>query len=132
MADDRDVAGLLVDLGLDGGAVELEERGAPAERVAGLGLLARLPDPDELAAEPPEARLSTSRMGMLATGSRTTPWSTTIAASSNAVEPGGHRAQLRLDVAAGGEHGVAHEDRRAAGRRLLVVGHDGRVAHDDA
>ena len=27
--------------------------------------------------------------------------------------------------------GVAHEDRRATGRRLLVVRHDGRVAHDD-
>ena len=38
--------------------------------------------------------------------------------------------QPGLDVAAGGQHGVAHQDRGAAGGRLLVVGHDGGVAHD--
>ena len=49
-----DVAGLAVDLDLDGRAVELEERGRAAERVVRLGLLARLADADDLAAEPPE------------------------------------------------------------------------------
>ena len=29
------------------------------------------------------------------------------------------------------QHGVAHEDRRSTRRGLLVVGHDGRVAHHD-
>ena len=38
--------------------------------------------------------------------------------------------QLGLDVAAGAQDGVAHQHGRAGGRRLLVVGHDGRVAHD--
>ena len=56
VAHDGDVPGLLVDLGLDGRAVELEERRRAAEGMAGLGLLARLPHPDELATEPPEAR----------------------------------------------------------------------------
>ena len=49
----------------------------------------------------------------------------------DALEPGGHRPDLGLDVAAGAQDRVAHQDRRAAGRRLLVVGHDRGVAHDD-
>ena len=49
----------------------------------------------------------------------------------DALEPRGHRPQLRLDVAAGGEDRVAHQHGRAAGRGLLVVRHDRGVAHDD-
>ena len=39
-------------------------------------------------------------------------------------------SQSRLDVAAGQQDRVAHQHGRARGRRLLVVGHDGRVAAD--
>ncbi len=46
---DRDVAGSLVYLGLNGGAVELEERGRPAQRMVGFGFLAGLSISDQLA-----------------------------------------------------------------------------------
>ena len=47
------------------------------------------------------------------------------------LEPRRHRPQLRLDGAAAVQDRGAHEHRRPARRRLLVVRHDGGVAHDD-
>ena len=51
---DDDVACRSIDLDLDGGAVELEERGRAAERMIRVGFLAHLADADDLAAEPAE------------------------------------------------------------------------------
>jgi hypothetical protein len=49
----------------------------------------------------------------------------------DALEIRGHRADLRLDVAARAEDGVPHEYRRPTRGRLLVVRHHrGVAAHD--
>ena len=47
------------------------------------------------------------------------------------LEPRGHRPDLPVDVAAGVQDGATHDHGRAAGRGLLVVRHDRRVAHHD-
>lgn len=57
MPGDCYVARLPVDFGLDGGAVEFEECGRAAQRMAGLGLLAALAVADQLATQPSEAGL---------------------------------------------------------------------------
>ena len=101
-----DVAGLPVDLDLDGRAVELVERRRPAERVVRLGLLAHLADADDLAAEPPEAAdRATSRIGSTRSPMRTSPRRHVDRALVDRLEPRRHRPDLRLDVPAGAQDG---------------------------
>ena len=131
VAGDDDVAGLPVDLDLDGRAVELEERGGPAERMVRLRLLAHLADADDLAAErrQPADQDVADRQDAVADPD--------LAAVDDdlglvdRLEPGGHRPDLGLDRPAAVEDRRAHQDRRSAGRRLLVVRHDRGVAHHD-
>ena len=70
-------------------------------------------------------------MGMIRSPMRTSPRSTTTVGLVDRLEPRRHRPDLGLDVAAGEEDRVAHEHGRSARRRLLVVRHDGGVAHHD-
>ena len=124
---------VLVDLGLDRRAVELEERGRAAQRMVGhrppcAPRRCRSISPPSR----PEAGLEhVEHRSARGPGGWTTPRSTRTGRPRQPVEPGRHRAESRLDLATGGEDGVAHQDGRAARRGLLVVGHDGRVAHHD-
>ncbi len=131
VAGDGHVAGGPIDLDLDGGAVELEEGGRATERVVGIRLLAHLAEADDLAAEAPKAADEDVAHGP---GALTDAHLAAIDRDRghvHALEPSGHDRDLRLDVAAGVQDRVAHEHGRAAGRGLLVVWHDGGVAHDD-
>ena len=128
---DRHVAGLAVDLDLDGRAVELEERGRPAERVIRLGLLAHLADADDLAAERREPADEHVPDGQDALADPDLAAVHGDRRLIDAFESGRHRPQLRLDLAAAVEHRRPHQHRGAARRRLLVVRHDRGVAHDD-
>ena len=120
-----------IDIHLDRGAVELVERRGAAQRVVRVGLLPRLADADDLAAEtaqPTDEQVANGQNPIVDTDLSTVD---SDLALRHPFESNSHRADLRVDVAARTEDGVAHQHGRAAGRCLLVVRHDRRVAHDD-
>ena len=97
-----------------------------------LRVLAHLAETDDLATETAQATGDDIADGAdVRSPIRTSPRSTTTSACGDGLEPRGHRPDLGLDVAAGPQHGIAHEYRGAACRRLLVVRHDRGVAHHD-
>ena len=108
--DDGHVAGLLVDLGLDGRAVELEERRAAAQRMVRIRILAHLAVPDQLAAEQAQTWRENVDDGDLAAGQAHDAALDDDLGLIEPVEPGRHRAELGLDATTGEQDGVAHQD----------------------
>ena len=108
-------------------AVQLNSKnaGRAAERVVRVGLLARLAEARDLAAEPAQAGYQhlADRNG-LAAGQPDDAAVHDDLGLRDPVEPRRHRAELALDLAARGEHGVAHQDGRA--RRPTSAGRTAR------
>ena len=84
----------------------------PWERVLRFGLLAHLADPDDLATEPPETAHEDVAQRPDALADPDLALVDHDLRFIDALEAGRHRANLRLDVAAGVEDGVPHENRR--------------------
>ena len=111
-------------------AVQLNSKkaGAPASGWSGSASLRISPLPVSSPPSRPRPRVSTSRTDSSRSGRWTTPRSTDLRLVQ-AVKAGGHRRELGLDRAARLQHRVAHQDGGPAGRGLLVVRDDRRVAH---
>ena len=110
-------------------ALNSKKAAVPPSGCAGSASLRLSPMPMTSPPSRPSPRMSTSRSGRIAIADPDLAVGDGDLALVDRLQPGGHRPDLRLDVAAGPLDRAAHDHGRATRRGLLVVGHDGGVAH---